>query len=150
MSVEFHTHGYFALLGLLQTGGAMYLIWILIGMPIASLLCAAFITMRDIKKRSANMGDHRTHSVPSVTALSKAANAGGWKSESAIQVLIGILSKPSDDGFRVTCVAKIDDKPWTRSKSEVWTLKRCSSGEVGLIKGDSRNHQAANSSDYQR
>jgi hypothetical protein len=126
----------------------MYLIWIFIGMPIASLLCAAFIAMRNGKKRPANMGVHRTHSVSSVTALSKAANAGDWKSESAVQVLIGILSKPSDDGFRVICVAKNDDKPWTRSKTEVWTLKRCSSGEVGLIKGDSRNHQAANSSDY--
>jgi len=27
--------------------GVMYLIWILMGLPIASLLCAAFIVMRD-------------------------------------------------------------------------------------------------------
>jgi hypothetical protein len=108
----------------------MYVIWILIGMPIASLLCAAFIAMRDGKTSPANTGIHRSRSVSSVTALSRATNADDWISESAVQVLIGILSKPSDDGFRVTYVAKNDDKPWTRSKSELWALKRCSPGEV--------------------
>jgi hypothetical protein len=108
----------------------MYFIWILIGMPTASLICAAFIAMRDSRIRHANMGSCRTHS------------SGYWKSESAVQVSIGILSKSSDDGFRVTYVARSDDKPWTRSKSEVWTLKRCrellfidedsSPAEVGL------------------
>jgi hypothetical protein len=128
----------------------MYFIWILIGMPIASLLCAAFVAMRDSKIRPANTGVHRTHSVSSITPVSMATNADDWKSESAVQVLIGILSKLSDDGFRVTYVAKNDDKPWTRSKSEVWTLKRCSPGEVGLIKGDSGNQSSDSNSDYQR
>jgi hypothetical protein len=110
----------------------MYILWILIGMPTASLLCAAFITMRDSKIRLANTGVHRTHS------------AGDWKSESAVQVSIRILSKPSDDGFRVTYVARSDDEPWTGSKSEVWTLNRCrellfidedsSQAEVGPVK----------------
>jgi hypothetical protein len=114
----------------------MYFIWILIGMPIASLLCAAFIAMRDGKTRPANTGGvHRTDSVSSVTASSKATNAGDWKSERGVQVLIGILSKPSDDGFRVTYVAKSDDNPWTRSESEVWALRCCA--ELPFIDRDS-------------
>jgi hypothetical protein len=130
----------------------MYFIWILIGMPIASLLCAAFIAMRDGKTRPANTGVHRTDPVSSVTALSKATKAGDWKSESAVQVLIGILSKPSDDGFRVTYVAKSDDNPWTRSESEDWALRCCtglplidkdfSPTEVGPTKGGSGNQSS--------
>jgi hypothetical protein len=149
MSVRGFIHGYCALRGLLQGGRAMYFIWILIGMPIASLLCAAFIATRGGKTRPANTGGHRTHSASSVTALSNATNADDWKSESAVQVLIGILSKPTGDGFRVTYVAKSDDEPWTRSKPEVWALRRCtelsfidkdsSPAEVGLNKGGSEN-----------
>jgi hypothetical protein len=138
----------------------MYVIWILIGMPVASLLCAAFIVMRDGNTRPANTGVHRTDSVSSVTALSRDTNAGDWKSESAVQVLIGILSKPSDDGFRVTYVAKSDDNPWTRSESEVWPLRCCaellfidkdsSPTEVGPTKGGSGNQSSDSNSDYQR
>jgi hypothetical protein len=112
----------------------MYLIWILIGMPIASLLCAAFIATRDDKTMPANAGGDRTHSVSSVRALSKATNADDWKSESAVQVLIGILSKPSGDGFIVTYVSKSDDEAWTRSKPEVWALRRCT--ELSFIDKD--------------
>jgi len=103
----------------------MYFIWILIGMPIASLLCAAFIAMRDGKVRPTNTGVHSTQSVSSITSPYKATNKANGKSESAGEVLIGILGRPSDHGFKVTYVAKRDDKPWTQSKSEVWTLKRC-------------------------
>src|SRR5271163_4485679 len=105
---------YFALRGLLQ-GGAMYFIWILIGMPIASLLCAAFIAMRDGKVRPTNTGVHSTQSVSSITSPYKATNKANGKSESAGEVLIGILGRPSDHGFKVTYVAKRDDKPWTQS-----------------------------------
>jgi hypothetical protein len=127
----------------------MYFIWILIGMPITSLLCAAFIAKRDSKVRQANTGVHRTHSVSSITPLFKATNAGDWKSESAVQVLIGILSKPSDDGFRVTYVANSDDKGSAQSTAEDWALGRCTEllfidkdstpAEVGLTKGGSGN-----------
>ena len=115
----------------------MYFIWILIGMPNASLLCAAFLAMRDGKTRTANTDVHRTDSVSSVPASSRATNAGDWKSETTVQVLIGILSKPSDDGFRVTYVVKSYDNPWTRSESEDWAL-RCCSGLLLIDRDSSR------------
>jgi hypothetical protein len=131
----------------------MYFIWILVGMPLASLLCAAFITMRDGKVTPANAALHRTQP------------AGEWNSESTLQVLIGILGSPRNDGFRVTIrqratrlndarqrskyLAKSDDKALTRSNSEVWTLgrygellpvdKNSSPAEAGLVQGNSGN-----------
>ena len=109
----------------------MYCIWILMGLPIGSLLCAAFIAMRDGKVAPANAAVRPTQSASGITPLSKVTNGGDWNSKSAEQVLIGILSNPSDDGFRVTIrqfegeqeskfLDKRDDKASSRSKSEVW------------------------------
>jgi len=115
--------------------GVMYFIWIFVGLPIASLLCAAFIAMRDGKVAPARAAVRRAPSASRITPLSKVAEGSDWSSERTVQVLIGILSNPSDDGFRVTIrqfggeqesksLAKSDDKASTRLKSEVWTLKR--------------------------
>jgi hypothetical protein len=121
--------------------GVMNFIWILVGLPIVSLLCVAFVAVRDGKVALANGAVRRAPSVSGIAPLAKVNNGGDWNSESMVQVLIGILSNSNDDGFRVTIrqfesdvndraqesmsLAKNDDKAWTRSKSEICTLKRC-------------------------
>ena len=137
--------------------GVMYFIWILTGLPLASLLCAAFIAMRDGKVAPANAAARRARSASGITPLSKVTKGSDWSSETTVQILIGILSNPNDDGFRVTIRQFEGDKASPRSESEVWTLRRCrellfvdkdsNPGEVGFIKGGSGNHQAVNSSD---
>jgi hypothetical protein len=145
----------------------MYCIWILIGIPFASLVCAAFIVVREGKGRLANEAVHRTLSTFGITPLSKTGKADDWNSENTLQVLIGILNNSSNDGLRVTIreattylddgrhgkkyLARSDDKAWTRSTSKIWPLKLygellfldrdSSTAEVGLIKGESEINQ---------
>jgi hypothetical protein len=80
----------------------MYFIWIFMGLPIASLLCAAFIAMRDGKVAPARAAVRRAPSASGITPLSKVGEGCDWSSGGTVRILIGILSKPSDDGFRVT------------------------------------------------
>jgi hypothetical protein len=121
----------------------MYFIWILIGMPFVSLLCVAFIAIRDGKVNPVNAAVHRAQS-PSMP-LSKAVNESDWGAEGATEVLIRILSDPSNDSFRVTIrklspeihlngsgqeskyLAKGDEETSAPYKSSVWSVKHCGS-----------------------
>ena len=130
----------------------MYFIWILIGIPFVSLLCVAFIAIRDGKVNPANAAVHRAKSPPRIMTLSKAVNESDWDAEGATEVLIGILSDPSNGSFRVTIrklisethlnggsqeskyLAKGDEKTPSPYKCSVWSVKRC--GESLFIDKD--------------
>src|ERR1700733_11495562 len=70
--------------------GVMYLIWILMGLPIASLLCAAFMVMRDGKVAPAGAAVRPAQSPSGVTPLSEVTKGSDWSSERTVQALIGI------------------------------------------------------------
>jgi hypothetical protein len=115
----------------------MYFIWILIGIPIASLLCAALVVIRDGKVRSANEPVHRTGSACSITALSKTDKVDDWNSENSVQVLIGILNNPNSDGFRVTIRQAAAQKVLNGG-----AISACYTSEVWIARGKVIGHLA--------